>query len=140
VLTGRPPFEGATSDHILESVKAGEFHPPRMLTPDAPPELAAIAERALQPQPSERYRDARELARDLRAYLTGGRVRAYRYGALELVKKVADGHRALMVALAIALASFLGSAIIVEFGNQGRAARDGAAPPHAASSRFSSSP
>jgi eukaryotic-like serine/threonine-protein kinase len=140
VLTGRPPFEGATSDHILESVRAGEFHPARMLTPDAPPELAAIAERALQPQPSERYRDARELARDLRAYLTGGRVRAYRYGALELVKKVADGHRALMVALAIALASFLGSAIIVEFGNQGRAARDGAAPPHAASSRVSSSP
>src|SRR5262249_7036171 len=52
VLTGRRPFEGATSDQIVEKVKAGEFHPVRMLTPDAPPELAAIAEHALQQQPS----------------------------------------------------------------------------------------
>ena len=137
VLTGRPPFEGATSDHILESVKAGEFHPVRTLTLDAPPELAAIAEHALEPQPSDRYRDARELARELRAYLTGGRVGAYRYGALELVNKVAEGHRALMVALAIALVSFLGSAIIVELGHQGRAVRDGTPPPVGASANSS---
>jgi serine/threonine protein kinase len=58
VLTGRPPFEGATSEHILERVMAGEFHPVRRLTPEAPPELAAVAERALQPQRSDRYRNA----------------------------------------------------------------------------------
>src|SRR5262249_47668834 len=77
VLTGRPPFQGATSEQILESVLAGEFHPVRLLAPDAPPELAAIAERALQPRPSERYRDAREMAKEIKAYLSGERVQAY---------------------------------------------------------------
>jgi serine/threonine-protein kinase len=124
VLTGRPPFEGATSDHILESVKEGGFHPVRMLAPDAPPELTAIAERALQLEPSDRYRDAGELARELKAYLTGGRVRAYRYGALELGRKFAAKHRTLMAALAIAFMGVFGSAGIVEMGLRARATPD----------------
>ena len=113
VLTGRPPFEGATPDQILESVRTGEFHPVRALAPGAPPELAAIAERALQPQPAERYRDAEELAKELSAYLSGGRVRAYRYGAWELVRKFAASHPALMTGLAVALAGLLVSAVVV---------------------------
>jgi tRNA A-37 threonylcarbamoyl transferase component Bud32 len=115
VLTGRPPFEGATSDHILESVKAGEFHPVLRLVPEAPPELAAIVEHALQPQPSRRYRDAEELARELSAYLSGGRVRAYRYGAWELARKFAASHRALTGGLAVALGALLVSAVVVGF-------------------------
>ncbi|HET9158916.1 MAG TPA: serine/threonine-protein kinase, partial [Myxococcaceae bacterium] len=113
VLTGRPPFEGATSDQIVENVKTGGFHPVRALAPDAPPELAAIAERALQPRPADRYRDAEELAKELSAYLSGGRVRAYRYGAWELVRKFAAGHRALTAGLAVALAGLLVSAVVV---------------------------
>src|SRR5262249_26211090 len=113
LLTGRPPFEGATSDHILENVKTGEFHPVRTLAPEAPAELAAIAERALQPQPSQRYRDAEELASELWAYLAGGRVRAYRYGAWELLGKFASGHRALTAGLAVALGALVVSAVLV---------------------------
>jgi hypothetical protein len=124
VITGRPPFEGATSDHILERVKACEFHPIRMLTPEAPPELAAVAERALRLQRSDRYRDAGELARELKAYLTGGRVQAYQYGVLKLLQRFAASHRALMAALAIALASFLASTVIVELRLQGVETRE----------------
>ena len=113
LLTGRPPFEGATSDHILENVKTGEFHPVRTRVPEAPAELAAIAERALEPQPSRRYADAEELATELSAYLAGGRVRAYRYGAWELVRKFATGHRALTAGLAVALGALLVSAVLV---------------------------
>jgi len=113
VLTGRPPFEGATPDHILESVKGGAFHPVLVLAPKAPPELAAIAERALQPEPSRRYRDAEELARELSAYMSGGRVRAYRYGTWELLRKFASSHRALLTGLAIAAGALLVAALIV---------------------------
>src|SRR5215475_4258653 len=102
VLTGRPPFEGATSDQILEKVRAGEFHPVRALVPGAPPELAAIAERALQHRPSDRYRDAEELARELSAYVSGGRVRAYRYGSWELLRKFVSANRALSAVSAAA--------------------------------------
>ena len=129
VLTGRPPFEGATSEHILERVKTGEFHPVRMLTPEAPPELAAIAERALRLERSDRYRDAGELSREIKAYLTGGRVQAYRYGVLELLDRFAASHRALMAAMALALAAFLASTVIVELRLQDRATRDGTARP-----------
>src|SRR5262249_21114555 len=76
VLTGRPPFEGATSEHVLENVRAGEFPPVRTLASNAPPELAAIAERALRRKPADGYADAGERARGLPAYLSGGRVGA----------------------------------------------------------------
>ena len=115
VLTGRPPFDGATSTQIMENVRAGEFHPVRTLAPEAPPELTAIVERALQPQPSGRYGDAEELARELSAYLAGGRVRAYRYGAWELLRKFAASHRALTAGLAVALGALVVSAVVVGF-------------------------
>src|SRR5262249_26201813 len=95
VLTGRPPFEGATADQIIEKVRAGDCHPVRALEPRAPPELAAIAEHALQRQPADRYRDAEELAGELSAYLSGGRVRACRYGSWELLRKFVSANRAL---------------------------------------------
>ena len=107
LLTGRPPFEGATSDHVLENVRAGSFPPVPTLAPSAPPELAAIAEHALSLRPSERYGDAEELAKELSAYLTGGRVRAYRYGTWELLRKFAASHRALTAGVAVALGALI---------------------------------
>jgi serine/threonine protein kinase/WD40 repeat protein len=113
VLTGRPPFEGATSDQIMEKVRAGDFLPVRALTPGAPPELAAISERALQPRPSERYRDAQELAAELSAYLSGGRVRAYRYGSWELLRRFVSANRALSAVSAAGLLILVAAAGII---------------------------
>ncbi|HET6984517.1 MAG TPA: serine/threonine-protein kinase, partial [Myxococcaceae bacterium] len=113
VLTGHPPFEGVSSDHILENVRAGRFPPVLAMSPGAPPELAAIAERALRPEPSERYRDAEELARELSAYLAGGRVRAYQYSAWELLRKFAASHRAILTGVAIAAGALLVTSIFV---------------------------
>jgi serine/threonine protein kinase len=113
VLTGHPPFEGVSPEHILENVRAGRFPPVLTLCPGAPPELAAIAERALRPEPSERYRDAEELARELSAYLAGGRVRAYEYGTWELLRKFASSHRAILTGVAIAAGALLATSIFV---------------------------
>jgi serine/threonine protein kinase/WD40 repeat protein len=113
LLTGRPPFVGATAEHILENVRSGRLHPVRMLEPSAPPEVAAIAERALRPQPSDRYPDAEELARELSAYVSGGRVGAYQYGPWELLRKFASSHRALLTGVAIAAAALLLAALVV---------------------------
>src|SRR5262249_25465972 len=35
VITGRPPFEGATSSQIIDKVLAGDLKPVRLLAPDA---------------------------------------------------------------------------------------------------------
>src|SRR5215813_2729724 len=63
VLTGRPPFAGATPEHVLENARAGKFHPVETLAPDAPPELLAIVDRSLRAAPAERYPDAGDLAK-----------------------------------------------------------------------------
>ena len=115
VLTGRPPFEGATLEQILENVRRGKFPRVQALASDAPPELAAIAERALRPEPAARYGDAEELARELSAYLAGGRVRAYQYGAWQLVRKFAASHRALTAGVAVALGALLVAGTLVAF-------------------------
>jgi len=91
-------------------VRAGRFAAVKVLVPGAPPELAAVAERAIRPEPGERYPDGEALAKELSAYLAGGRVRAYQYGAWELLRKFAASHRALTAGVAVALGALLISA------------------------------
>jgi formylglycine-generating enzyme required for sulfatase activity len=50
------------------------------LAPEAPPELVAIAERAMQPKAAARYPTANAMAEDLRRYLEVRPVLAYRTG------------------------------------------------------------
>src|SRR5262249_34596579 len=113
LLTGHPPFEGATAQLVIENVRAGRFPRVRTLVSDAPAERAAIAERALRPDPAERYANGEALARELSAYLAGGRVGAYRYGAWELLRKFASSHRALLTGGAIAVGALLVAATVV---------------------------
>ena len=113
LLTGHVPFGGATAEHILERLLSGRFRPVRAMCPDAPPELAAIAERSLRSEPDGRYADAEELARDLTAYHSGGRVQAYEYGTWELLRKFASSHRALLTGVGIAVGALLVAAGVV---------------------------
>jgi hypothetical protein len=113
LLTGRPPFVGSTSEHVLENARVGMVYPVATLEPEAPPELAAIAERALRPLPADRYSEAGDLAMELSAYFTGGRVRAYQYGTWELLRRFASTHRALLVGAAIAVGSLLVATAVV---------------------------
>lgn len=113
LLTGRPPFEGADTSQVIEAVRAGKFAPVRMLCPEAPPELAAIAERALRNDPAQRYRDAGAFASELLAYQAGGRVEAYRYGSVELVRKFVKRNPALSVSVLACLLILVGGAVAV---------------------------
>jgi WD40 repeat protein len=75
----------------------------RVLQPGAPPELAAIAERAMRRDPAERYPSARELAADVARYVDGRRVHAYDYSSWELVRRLARAWRAPLLVGAAAL-------------------------------------
>src|SRR5262249_38817327 len=77
------------------------------------PELAAIAERALQRAPDERYQSAAALVKDLEAYQTGDRVRAYEYRSWELVKKFVAANRALSAVGAFAVLVLVAAAGII---------------------------
>jgi len=113
LLTGRSPFEGGTAEQVMEKVRAGSFPAVRTVVPEAPAELAAIAERALRPMPAARYANGEALANELSTYLAGGRVGAYRYGVWELLRKFASSHRALLTGAAIAVAALLVAATVV---------------------------
>jgi len=113
MLTGRPPFTGSTSEHVMENASVGKVYPVAAFAPEAPPELAAIAENALRPLPVDRYSDAGHLATELSAYFTGGRVRAYQYRSWELVRKFVARNRALSAVSVAALGVLLVSAATV---------------------------
>jgi tRNA A-37 threonylcarbamoyl transferase component Bud32/WD40 repeat protein len=117
LLTARRPFEGNTAQQVIANVLRGEFPAVREVCPEAPPELAAVAERALRHDLRERYPGAEPLAKELVAYRSGGRVGAYDYGSWELLRKFATRHRALLMALliggTIALAALITSRVTV---------------------------
>ncbi len=113
VLTGRMPFEGSDASEVMSRVREGKFRPVREVCPEAPRDLAAVAERALEYDPADRYAGAEPLAKELVAYRAGGRVRAYEYGAWELLRKFAASHRALLTGGAIALGALLVAGAVV---------------------------
>jgi len=104
LLCGRAPFEGATNQEIIEKALTDPVPPIRAVCPpEAPAELAAIAERALERDPEKRYQTAEALVKDLLAYRSGERVKAYEYGSWELIRKFIGRHRGLSIASGVLL-------------------------------------
>ncbi len=102
VLAGRPPFDGDSADIILDRVIDQR---PRMLSdlvPETPRDLAAIVGKAMSRVPDNRYRDARELAGDLRRFQTGQLVGARRYTFLQRAWRFIAKHRAVVAVIAVA--------------------------------------
>jgi serine/threonine protein kinase len=72
----------------------------RFLVPDPPRAVRAIATRACQEDPALRYRSVAALAEDVRRYVAGLPVDAYREGPLERARRVARRHRTPIVLVA----------------------------------------
>lgn len=69
MLTGRPPFQAATQFDVMMLVLEQDPLPPRVVSPQADPDLEIIALKCLQKPIDLRYESADALANDLSAYL-----------------------------------------------------------------------
>jgi serine/threonine protein kinase len=82
MLTGRPPFQGASPLEVLEQKRNGPPVSPRVLAPRLPRDLETVCLKALEERAEKRYGSAAALADDLERWLRGERVRARRVGPL----------------------------------------------------------
>jgi eukaryotic-like serine/threonine-protein kinase len=87
LLTGRPPFKGATVIETMEQVREHDPPPPRTLQPKTPRDLEIICLKCLEKQPHRRYTSAAELAEDLQAFLRGEPISAQSLTLLDQVAR-----------------------------------------------------
>jgi hypothetical protein len=71
MLTGRPPFLGASVLETLDQVRSHAPASPQALQPRVPDDLATICLKCLEKEPTHRYPSASALARDLELFLRG---------------------------------------------------------------------
>ena len=109
LIEGHPPFTGRDTDEVLQQL----LHlPVPAITQNAPPDLIAIANRAMKRNPDERYANAESLAQDIEAWLDGRQVFAHTYTQGELLLRFIQAWRVPLtagllagVAIAIAIAT-----------------------------------
>ncbi|MEE8467747.1 MAG: serine/threonine-protein kinase, partial [Planctomycetota bacterium] len=107
LLTGRMPYytpgDRPSPHTVLALVLQGPPTPLHDLAPDTPAELEAICDKAMARERSERYADMGELGEDLRAFMEGRVVHAYRSGALAEFRKWVGRNRGMAASLAAAV-------------------------------------
>lgn len=103
---------------VLYAVLTGDHPQPRPIrevSPQVPPDLAAIVGRAMSPQAADRYAHAGAMVEDLEAWFEGRRVSAYLYSPWELLVRLG---RAWRIPLMVAGVAALGIVLVVMVGIQ----------------------
>jgi len=76
LLCGRPPYVGSNEEAVIAAIKEGQPRLPVELDPLVPEPLQAIALKAMERDPAQRYPSALDLGADLQRYLDGRPVQA----------------------------------------------------------------
>jgi serine/threonine protein kinase/tetratricopeptide (TPR) repeat protein len=108
LLTGRPPFRGATLLETIQQVLQQEPVSPRLLNHAIPPDLEAICLKCLEKYPARRYGSAAALAEDLRRWQHHQPIQAQPPGPLGRATRWCQRHPALTTVAAVIVLALLG--------------------------------
>jgi tRNA A-37 threonylcarbamoyl transferase component Bud32/tetratricopeptide (TPR) repeat protein len=100
LLTGRPPFQGASTAETLDQVRNQEPVPPRRLNGRIPRDLETICLTCMEKAPNRRYATALALAGDLRLWLEGHPIKARPVSPIGQAWRLCRRHPALATLLA----------------------------------------
>jgi len=123
LLTGKPPFVGATSLDVLMQVLENDPIPPRQVNPNIDRDLETICLKCLDKNPQKRYSTAEALAEDLRRFLASEPIAARPAGRLERTLKWARRRPAAAALMGVSAAAGLSRPLVV-----GHAKRPGNRP------------
>jgi serine/threonine protein kinase len=112
LLTGRPPFRGASAIDTLQLVQSAEPVPPSRLQPGVPVDLQTITLKCLEKDPARRYQSANELATDLQRFLDGKPIEARPSSILERTIKFARRNPSLAALLVLSFLTPLALALV----------------------------
>jgi hypothetical protein len=107
MVRGIPPFQAADTRRLERLILARR--PPPSLTEQCPPGLAAVVGRLLDPRPSERYSNAREIREDLERFKGGRQTVAEEQGWPARAYDDAATRRTSPVAPAVTVPQMIGS-------------------------------
>ena len=107
ILTGQPPFRGASHLETLQQIAVQDPVAPGQRRPDVPRDLEAICLKCLEKAPAARYASAADLAADLMRYLADRPTVARPLGLLGRTVKSVRRHPALSSLSALACAAML---------------------------------
>ncbi|MGE0870832.1 MAG: protein kinase [Kofleriaceae bacterium] len=106
LLAGAPPYNARTADEVIAAAARSNVIPLEQRERQAPTDLVAIVNRAMAPAPSDRYPDAKDLADELRRFLTGQLVNAHRYTSVQRIGRFVRRHRAAVTIATVSVLAF----------------------------------
>ena len=111
LLTLIPPYPADTPARLLKQVADTDPVPPRQINADIPLDLETIVLKAMAREPDHRYVSARELARDLQAFLDDRPIKARRQSWTSRMWRWCRKNRAITTLSGTALAALLLAAV-----------------------------
>ncbi len=109
LLTGRPPFQAASTIETFDLLRERDPVPPRTMMPSVPKDLETICLVCLEKDPARRYASAGALAEDLRRWSDGHVIAARPVSRLQRLMRWRRRHPAVANLAASLLLILLGS-------------------------------